>query len=556
MAQSYLRSPTIQRLPELLDWLQTGELQIPSFQRAVVWTGEQRLSLCDTIMRGLPMGSVMVWRTTRSFAIGGFSGPFKPSKREEDVPSQGSHQYLLDGQQRLVTIFGALGPALWTREDETVPWQQKCQLAPDRTSWRIGYDLTEPKEGEFVLMDEADSGRTILPLDVLLDDSAYDDWREDDSLTKEQKNVARKVRSAFVDYLIPVVPLATDDLAPVTLTFKRVNSGGTSMGDFDMVRALSWTGEFDLETVLEEKIKPDLEALRWESLDRETLLKIIATIFGMPPGEIDWEKLSGAINENPDKFTAVGESLNWAVALLREIGFCGPKTLPYSNILLFVVRVWHVTEGELPSDKKRRLKTWLVEAAVTARFGGAPPHIVNAAWRELCDKMDDKPIQNQRSKRRHPRTSHGVNFRWARSVLTTAVLAEHLPRASDGTIILSVASKVGFYGKDWYRKLLPADGNKNMLFRSAANRVVCDPEDWKKLEFALRQPDCDQALLESHAITSEASACLVKGDKIGFLEARFERIVDLENEWLERHGSDLKIDPQNEGVPTRSARLT
>lgn len=445
---------------------------------------------------------------------------------------------MVDGQQRLTTIFAALGPALWTREEKAVPWQNT--LAPDQTTWSIGYDVTD-EDGQFVLMGQDEPDSKILPLDVLLDDSAYDDWRADGELDRAQKNRARKVRSAFVDYLIPVVPLATDDLAPVTLTFKRVNSGGTSMGDFDMVRALSWTGDFDLETVLEEKIKPRLEELGWESLDRGTLLKIIATSYGMPPGEIEWEKLSTAIKTNPDNFTAISDSLTWAIALLREIGFAGPKTLPYSSILLFAARVWHDTKGVLSPEKRQRLQTWLVEAAVTERFGAAPPHIVNAAWRELRNVMDGQPIQNQRSKPRVATASHGVNFRWARSMMTTAVLAGHSPRASDGTMIYESSIRVGFSGKDWYRKLLQSDENKNALFLSAANRVVCDPADLENLKTTLQSPSCDSDLLESHAITSEAHAFLLGGDKIAFLKARFLRIVALENEWLARHGSDLII---------------
>ncbi len=535
MAQSYLRSPTIQRLPELIEWLRTGELQIPSFQRAIVWSSEQRISLCDTIMRGLPIGSVMVWRTTRKLATKGFGGPFEESAA---LPQFTTHQYLLDGQQRLTTLYAALGPAFWTREDEIPPWRDARKTAPDGTPWRIGFDVSTDK-GHFVcLEDTVDSGKKILPLDVLLDDSAYDDWRTGDhQLDREQKNRARAIRSTFVDYLIPVVPLATDELEPVTLTFKRVNSGGTTMGDFDMVRALSWNPEFDLETVLSEKVIPVLEEFGWQDLDRDVLLRIIATAYGMSFGEIEWETFSGKITADPEKFVKVSGALRWAINVLKDIGFGGPKTLPYKNILIFTARAW--LDGWEKSVVQ--LKTWLVEAAMEGRFAAAPPHIVNAAWRDLDQTLGGES-GSQRQKK-SPKPSRGVNFRWARSMITTAVLGDQEPRDAEGGAMPNAKKLLGRYGKDWYPKLLESSGNdKNRHYGTAANRVVCDPLKLVALRAEILKENCDMRVLESHAISKDAHDALLRNDIARFFDLRFDFIIELENRWLKKHGSELKVE--------------
>jgi hypothetical protein len=68
MAQSYLRTPTVERLPTILEELHTGSLRIPPFQRDFEWTGEQRLALCSSIRLGVPTGSLMVWRTDHKLA--------------------------------------------------------------------------------------------------------------------------------------------------------------------------------------------------------------------------------------------------------------------------------------------------------------------------------------------------------------------------------------------------------------------------------------------------------------------------------------------------------
>lgn len=544
MALTYLRNPSIERLPVLLEWLRSGELRIPAFQREIVWTGDQRLSLCDTIRRGLPAGSMMVWRTKReNVDTERFNGPFK-------YPVDGSvgpRQYLLDGQQRLATLFAALGPALWTREGEAVPWRDPSDVprAPDDTPWQVGFDLSD-EGGGFLLID-GEQEAAVLPLSVLLDETAYDEWRTSYGLDRRETNRARVIRSAFVDYLVPVVPLATEDLETVTLTFKRVNTGGTKMGDFDMLRALSWRSTFDLEKKLDEIAVSQLEPLGWSAWGPDNLLKVIATAYGMEPVEIDTEKLSEAISARPKQLGVVAGSLAWAIDAVGQLGFLGPATLPYTYVLIFAARVWQEHGDLLPADKAK-LEQWLVEAAISDRFaGGTPPHMIRAAWRDLAQKLGiavPGRSTGRRDRKLKVRVTGGVNFGWGRPVVTAAILALQGPRQASGKAIPAPAEAVGQSGKDWYPRLLAAaetGGSKSGLHLTAANRIVCGPEHLAKLRGRIRQDDCPKAILRSHAIPAEAHQMLLKGDIDGFFEARFTRITALENAWLKSHGSSLRV---------------
>lgn len=531
-----------------MEWLKTGELRIPPFQREIVWTGAQRLSLCDTIRRGLPAGSLMVWRTTLTMNTRGFRGPFELGEWRSLEGAQ--QQYLLDGLQRMTTLFAALGPALWTRNGQAVPWHPSDDnnpCAPDGTPWAIGFDVSI-EEGAFEFLKERDSVRDgMLPLAVLLDDEAYDDWRNKHATDRAQKNRARSIRSAFFDYLIPVVPLATDDIEPVTLTFKRINTGGTAMGEFDMNRALSWSEGFDLESEIADRVMPRLESLGWGRLDRDVLLKVIATAYGLEPVEVKSEKLSERIRAEPDKIEIVTESLVWAICMLNELGFCGPATLPYTYILVFAARVWQLAEREPKPRLRKKLAKWLVEAAITERFsGGTPSHIITATWRELARTTGLEPGRTGHTGRRRtaPRPSGRINFGWARPVVTAAVMAQQSPRYASGKSMKNASIRLGEAGKDWFQRLLaPAEEREvsSELRVTAANRVVCAPRRVDELRSAIRDPNCDTPILASHAITPDAHAMLLAGDYRQFLERRFERIVQFENDWLQRHGSELRV---------------
>src|SRR5690606_23779239 len=123
------------------------------------WNDDQRRSLLDSVSRGYPIGAVMVWRTTRSLATVQVIGD-RQLRREAGSEAR---QYLLDGMQRLSTLFAAL----WA------PARGRSQLAEAARDgargarWRLGYHLIKE---EWVFLDdlELDEERVVVPGRFLL----------------------------------------------------------------------------------------------------------------------------------------------------------------------------------------------------------------------------------------------------------------------------------------------------------------------------------------------------------------------------------------------------
>src|SRR5947209_3378922 len=82
----------------LVDRIDRGELKLPEIQRGYVWKSTQVANLIDSLYRGYPSGSMLLWRPDRDVAErlasieGSGAGPMA-------IP-----QYLLDGQQRLTSL--------------------------------------------------------------------------------------------------------------------------------------------------------------------------------------------------------------------------------------------------------------------------------------------------------------------------------------------------------------------------------------------------------------------------------------------------------------------
>lgn len=78
-----------------------GEMRLPEIQRHYVWRATRVRDLMDSLYRGYPSGSILMWGTdepvpTRDFAIAQESTAFAGRK------------LLLDGQQRLTSLTTVL----------------------------------------------------------------------------------------------------------------------------------------------------------------------------------------------------------------------------------------------------------------------------------------------------------------------------------------------------------------------------------------------------------------------------------------------------------------
>lgn len=80
-----------------------GTLKIPQFQRDFVWPREKSAKLIDSIPKGFPIGTFILWKTKEQLRfvkeIGG--QPLPPT------PQGDYSEQVLDGQQRLTSLYAA-----------------------------------------------------------------------------------------------------------------------------------------------------------------------------------------------------------------------------------------------------------------------------------------------------------------------------------------------------------------------------------------------------------------------------------------------------------------
>ncbi len=86
------------KVSDILNQIEGGSMALPQFQRGYVWNREQVRGVMQSLYRGWPIGGLLAWVTSADTA---------ESRGDQNLPP-GSVKLLLDGQQRITTLYGII----------------------------------------------------------------------------------------------------------------------------------------------------------------------------------------------------------------------------------------------------------------------------------------------------------------------------------------------------------------------------------------------------------------------------------------------------------------
>jgi hypothetical protein len=339
--------PTPERVEQLAQRVLMGDIILPEFQRPFVWKRKQILELLDSIFRNYPIGSMLVWESSQKLASKRTIADLEVAQRSEKYPVN----YLLDGQQRLSTICGVLH------------WQP----GDPRSVWNVVFDL---KTEKFAHIDHTDElPLTQVPLRRLSDAADY--FRQLAPL--EDRNLrdrADLLFNRFKDYQVPLVTLGDMSINDVAPVFERINSTGTRLTIYDLMRAATWSPEFDLGKSIRE-IQLALEPKRFAGLDNKTFLRALGAAAG---GDFSAESIDALRNletkQLRDAVDATREAAKRAADFLTtEIGAPRSEALPYANQFAVLCEVFRLLEHP-NSQQLRSIRRWFWRTTLSGYFGG------------------------------------------------------------------------------------------------------------------------------------------------------------------------------------------
>ncbi|WP_102412500.1 GmrSD restriction endonuclease domain-containing protein [Beduinella massiliensis] len=333
----------------------TGEIRIPSFQRGFVWEPEKVAFFIDSLYKGYPIGSLLFWRTNERLDNERRLGCFDLPEPTKGYPLD----YVLDGQQRITSIFSVFQTEL---------------SASSSSNWMdIYYVLgssADSQQSQFVPLDsDAVDTKLHFPLNCLFDSVKY--RKATEGLEDSTKVEVDKLQEIFKEIQIPFQLMETDDRAHVAIVFERINRTGVPLDSFQLLKAWSWSTDFDLQEQLDD-LSSELADYGYDGLttDQDLLLKCFTGyILGeTSPGSIT--KLNGEnIRTNYDE---IKNGIKSAVDFIRsELKLDSLKYLPYPAMLVSLVKFFGTPKkgGATYTDLQRQsLIKWFWRGCFSRRY--------------------------------------------------------------------------------------------------------------------------------------------------------------------------------------------
>lgn len=525
---SYHADPHVTYLSQLLEEIREGVIQVPRFQRPFVWDWEDRLELLRSIRDGIPMGAVMVWRSSGA-ALDCYStiGPHKI------VQAGNSPQYLLDGVQRLTTLLGALSPSdeIDADADEFV----EPDGQPPTENYAVHYNF---ETGDFVREQDlkGESSTPTLPMSLLLDSVGM--LRFQRSLSGSDTEIDGMVRScdklvaAFREYKLPVIPIVTDDVEMATRTFQRLNSQGKRMNEAHMIHALSWGSEFNLNARLHEVKVAQLTDPDWWDLDDDVLLKACKLALGFGVYSKNADDIGSAFKERTSIVDEVGSACGRAVKFIVEkCGISRPDLLPYAFQLILLTDAFR-KHGEFSSQQETDLNSWIWATTYGEYFAGMSGDRIEKARKDLekgivsghwqltqFDPFEVKPLNRK------------FDFRAVRAKAFALRMAD----VADDNGTSTGKSLLKEFGRECLVQLLPRTDSRKVLYSSYANRFLVAPRQSNTVKGQLLEGSLGEELMHSLLLDEEMVRVAAQGNHLDFIDLRLKKIASVERAFYGPH---------------------
>lgn len=333
MSEPRLENAVI-KIRQLIDDYRSGRIVIPEFQRDYVWKKSRAPKLIDSLYRGYPISSLLLWVTSEEAR----------SRRREPRPNRsGPINWLIDGQQRVITLSRCLSG------DEGI----EVVFHPDDRKFGLANPPTTKDQNWFKLAE-------------IWDDVLYRTLRQNQSPAREAE--FERVRR-ILDYEIPVLKMVDHSFDNAVDAFSRINTLGVKLKAEDIESAhiaARHTG------FIADEVSPFLKQLQDQGFTRLNVMHLFraCAFIAIPDGrrrtplhELDTNEVLEAWAQTKG---AVEETLN---VVRSELGLVNMDIL-WSGALLVPLMALCATESARDRNPKA-LAAWLASAALLHRYSKA-----------------------------------------------------------------------------------------------------------------------------------------------------------------------------------------
>jgi uncharacterized protein with ParB-like and HNH nuclease domain len=411
-------------IKEAIENIENNKYLLPAIQREFVWKHTKIEWLFDSIMRNYPISSFLFWQvsgdTKNSYKfykfISEFRETFKIHNEEISTDGESDFQAILDGQQRLTSIYIGLKGSYAYREPQALKAENSERTRPTRHLYlNISNELKDEEDGrvyEFKFLKKDDTKEK----DVYIDnknvqwfkvgsilnyknEEKFDDFVESMNSSFARKAIRQLRRSILEKEIINYFLEKESDLDKALNIFIRINSGGEPLNFSDLIMSIAvanWT------TDARKEIHTLVDNIRDKgfSISKDFVLKVFLYLHSR---DIKF-KVTNFSTDNAIEFEKNWKSIREAILavfdLIVSYGFTD-YSLTSKNALIPIVyyvyyrKIYKDFSTKISYSQDRdEIKKWLHIMLIKRIFGSSSDTILTQVRYAFTDDFETIKIDN------------------------------------------------------------------------------------------------------------------------------------------------------------------
>lgn len=502
-------------ISEAISKIEQRKFLLPAIQRKFVWSSAQIEVLFDSIMRGYPINSFMMWNVTSNtiksnYKFYEFLKEYKEFFQDENpyISTIGFPDFMavIDGQQRLTSLYlGLKGtyaykmPRKWLKENDE-------KSLPTR---KLYINLSSPlvdderkMEYDFKFLSASDLQKLKSTEDLFLLSDIYN-YKDENSLENYMSTISwknpdfakcalRKLRKVvFEDYLINYYQEENQDLDTVLDIFIRTNSGGEPLSFSNLLMSITTANWLNRDA------RKEFKNLRNSVYDNnfiissDLILKCCLVLF---KDNIKFQVANfdtQSVKDFDNNWDRIRECIKVAFELLEKWGFNDSTLRAKNAIIPIVYYIYHnnlendILYDNKHQDEKKSMHKWLCISLLKGVFGGQSDSVLIGIRKVLRNNQNSKQFPFEKIKEEFA-SNDAKSLSFSDEVIED-ILKTQKEAPNSYTILSLLYSHLHYdtvtYHKDhlhpasFFRKLTEGDlnGDENKY------RFYKNPENWNSI---------------------------------------------------------------------------
>ncbi len=552
---------TSKKYTALIEEIESGKIKVPKFQREFVWSIDKTAGLLDSILKGYPIGTFILWETSERLSdiknIGNFELP--EAKDGAEV------HYVLDGQQRITSLFAAYRGQSIVKYGETKETNYKNIYVDleadidDRDSILVTH---EKPEGVHVSLHE-----------ILQYNDKIDYFSENFSIEFFKK--ITKYYTIFNGYEFSAILLKKQDIESAIEVFTRINVGGKTLTLFEIMSAKTYDEKqgFDMQASYYALIER-LKKIEYNTISSTILLHSTSLILNENKECNKKALLNLNKQEIIDIWNDVINALCHSIDFIKQTFRIPVSTiLPYDSLLVPFTYFFYFNKGNPTNIQSKYLEEFFWRVSLSERYSSSSETSLSQDVKQRIDKIlkEERPsYEDYNLLVKSAEDLIDINFRSGSSICKAIIclLAYQQPKNFDNNSLvnLSNAYLIRANSKNYHhffpKAFLKKEGIRN---ENSIVNITLIGDRINKYEIGAKAPsnyiedymDSNEKLeetLKTHLINDIRKFGILNDDYDCFLSERSKEIyklllkrIELKNEYYESKSPMKELISKGEG---------